>query len=137
MPSLLCANGHMNITLQYFCIAIIISHVLKLFTFFTLVHISQFYHVYCIDYETQTRGETLTKIKLCVWGICRKVGSKSRGKRGQQVEHMLGIDVLVTSSQLTAVNEDEKGKPKMGVVDMDELDDDGDDEIFQVETEHV
>ena len=50
---------------------------------------------------------------------------------------MLGIDVLVTSSQLTAVNEDEKGKPKLGALDMDELEDDGDDEIFQVETEHV
>ena len=50
---------------------------------------------------------------------------------------MLGIDVSVTSSQPTGANEDEKRKPKLGALDMDELDDDGDDEMFQVETEHV
>ena len=49
---------------------------------------------------------------------------------------MLGIDVSVISSQLTATNEDEKGNPKFGALDMNELEDDGDDDMFEVETEH-
>jgi len=86
--------------------------------------------------ELKQEGKIKPKSNSVSEEYAEKLGSKFEGKRGRQVGRMLGIDVSVTSSQTTAANEDEKRKPKLGALDMDDLEeDDGDDEMFEVETE--
>jgi len=75
-----------------------------------------------------------------------KIGSKLGGRRGRQVGRMLGIDVSVTSSssplsQTETSNKAENKTPKLGALDVDDIEgyvedeDEDDGELFGVETE--
>lgn len=73
-----------------------------------------------------------------------KLGSKLGGRKGRQVGRMIGIDVPVTSSTATtssssdsstASEEVVKRKPKLGTLDVEDLEDDDDDDDYVYEVE--